>query len=174
MSYFLGGLNAQTAGMSGLVRTDESWYLRAGRGSFSHTRRQDSGYGSRCRYTTLWPGSSMTSGDKSADFGFFGHGQDGGTEYFQSWSPWQRSMRGNGRLAHFSGYTYNAAGGILGGAVVQGFRTSDDQFVGQTASDDNGYYTLGTPYPSVQHYLVAYAAGSPDVAGTTVNTLTTT
>lgn len=60
-------------------------------------------------------------------------------------------------------------------AIVQGFRTSDDAYVGQDVSRDDGTYVLATDNAgSVQHYLVAYKPGSPDTAGTTVNTLTPT
>ena len=59
--------------------------------------------------------------------------------------------------------------------VVQGFLTETDALVRETTADSNGRYELGTEYASpTQHYLVAYSAGSPDIAGTTVNTLTAT
>lgn len=176
MSYYLGGLNAQFGPTYQVYRSDESWYLRAGRRSLSHTRRQDSGFGSRCRYTTLWPASRLQSGDRTADFGMFGDDWgDPGGDFYESWSPWQRSLRGNGRAAQFTpGYTYNDVGGILGGAEVQIFLTSNDAYVGNTFSDNNGWYQAWSVYPGQQHYFVAYAPGSPDVAGTTVRTLTPT
>lgn len=61
------------------------------------------------------------------------------------------------------------------GAIVQAFVTSDDRYVGEVQSRQDGSYDLGVEtLPGVQHYLVAYKPGSPDVAGTTVNTLTST
>ena len=39
-------------------------------------------------------------------------------------------------------------------------------------SDANGYYEFRTAIPAELYYVVAYKAGAPDVAGTTVNTLT--
>ena len=57
-------------------------------------------------------------------------------------------------------------------AIVQGYRTTDDAYVGEVQANTDGTYTLGTQNGSaVAHYLVAYKAGSPDIAGTTVNTL---
>lgn len=113
------------------------------------------------------------AGDVSAGGIMFGDDAAQGSDFYDSWSPWQRSMRGNGRLARFAaGYTYNSVGGILGGATVQVFRSSDDLYVSETQSDDTGRFEAFTPYPGVPHYFVAYAAGSPDVTGATVNTLT--
>jgi hypothetical protein len=61
------------------------------------------------------------------------------------------------------------------GVIVQGFVTATDAYVGEVQSNLDGTYTLPTDTaPGVQHYLVAYKAGAPDTAGTTVNTLTST
>lgn len=71
------------------------------------------------------------------------------------------------------GFTQDQNGNPLGNCIVQGFVTANDVFVGQTTSDTSGWYKLPTPYSiSTNHYIVAYKAGSPAVAGTTVNTLT--
>jgi len=57
-------------------------------------------------------------------------------------------------------------------ATVQGFVTATDAYVGEDVSRLDGSYTLGTnQLKTTAHYLVAYKAGSPDIAGTTVNTL---
>lgn len=71
-----------------------------------------------------------------------------------------------------TGVTKNSVGAALGGCIVQLFETATDRFVVETVSDPTTgvfvfYVGLGTgPY-----YAVAYLAGAPDVAGTTVNTL---
>lgn len=69
-----------------------------------------------------------------------------------------------------TGVTRDSAGNPLGTCVVHCFRTADDRFMAQTTSDASGEFTVfavGTgPF-----YLVAYKAGTTDVAGTTVNTL---
>lgn len=69
------------------------------------------------------------------------------------------------------GTTYDSGGTPLANVVVQAFRSIDEKFVGTTTSDLGGYYECPTIFAD-QHYLVAYKAGSPDLAGTTVNTLT--
>jgi len=72
--------------------------------------------------------------------------------------------------AAIRGVTKDSAGAPLGGATVQLFRAADDSFRSETIADGAGNYVL---YPDVggPFYIVAYLAGAPDVAGTTVNTL---
>lgn len=76
---------------------------------------------------------------------------------------------GVGRTA-ITGVTKTSTGLPLGACTVQLFQTSDDTFLAEVVSSAAGVYAL---YPDVAgpFYLVAYKAGSPDVAGTTVNTL---
>jgi hypothetical protein len=70
-----------------------------------------------------------------------------------------------------TGVTKNSTGAIIGAAVVQLFRTTDDAIIGETTSDAaTGVYTFW-PTVSGPFYCVAYKTGSPDLAGTTVNTL---
>lgn len=69
------------------------------------------------------------------------------------------------------GTTRDSGGSVLGNCIVQGFVTTGDVFVGEMTSDPAGYFEFPTQYTGA-HYLVCYKAGSPDVAGTSVNTLT--
>lgn len=69
-----------------------------------------------------------------------------------------------------TGITKNSTGAALGGCTVDLFRTLDDLFLGTTTSDGSGNYSLVAPIGG-PFYVVAYLAGAPDVAGTTVNTL---
>ena len=69
-----------------------------------------------------------------------------------------------------SGVTKDSAGASLGSCVVQLFRTPSDTLVAEITSDASGNYSFSNP-GSGPFYVVAYKAGSPDVAGTTVNTL---
>jgi len=71
-----------------------------------------------------------------------------------------------------SGFTRDSAGAILPSCPVHLFRTSDDLLMDVGTSDANGYYEFRTAIPAELYYVVAYKAGAPDVAGTTVNTLT--
>lgn len=70
-----------------------------------------------------------------------------------------------------TGVTRDVSGNVLGSCVVKLYRTDNDQMVGFTTSDASGNYRIyaNTAYT---YYAVAYKAGSPDVEGTTVNTLT--
>lgn len=69
-----------------------------------------------------------------------------------------------------TGVTRDSAGAALGNCVVQLFRTVDDAIIYEGASDGSGNFSIYAPVTG-PFYLVAYKAGSPDVAGTTVNTL---
>jgi hypothetical protein len=68
------------------------------------------------------------------------------------------------------GVTRNEVGTPLGTCSVKAFVTADDTLTGSTTSDGSGNWVI---YPSADgpYYLVSYKTGSPDVAGTTVNTL---
>jgi len=71
-----------------------------------------------------------------------------------------------------TGITKDSTGAVLGGVTVQWFNTADDKLFYETTSDANGVYEFRTAgQPPNAYYLVAYKPGSPDVAGTTVNTL---
>lgn len=73
------------------------------------------------------------------------------------------------------GVCVDASDVAVANAIVQGFVTATDAFVGQVQANTDGTYTLATDTPAgTQHYLVAYKPGAPDTAGTTVNTLTPT
>jgi hypothetical protein len=68
------------------------------------------------------------------------------------------------------GVTRDAVGNVLPNCVVKAYRTSDDVMVGEVTSSGAGVYSVDVA-TGVDHYLVAYLDGTPDVAGTTVNTL---
>lgn len=76
-----------------------------------------------------------------------------------------------GRILTISGVTRDANNSPLGGCTVKLLRTRDDVETDQTTSDGSGNYTFATPSPHESYYVAAYLAGSPDVAGVTVNTL---
>lgn len=69
------------------------------------------------------------------------------------------------------GVTRDANGAPLGGVTVKLFHASDDTLVGSVVSDPFGNYTVTTPFYPDPHYLVFYKAGTPDVFGTSPNTL---
>lgn len=69
------------------------------------------------------------------------------------------------------GVTRNSAGAVLPACSVDLFQTMDDKLVDRAVSDANGNYEFRTAAVDLQYYVLAYKAGSPDVSGTTVNTL---
>lgn len=95
----------------------------------------------------------------------------GNVSKHMDFEPWHAGPGGSPGIKFIMGKCKDASGVAIGGAVVQGFRTTNDQFVRETQADDQGNYELGTEYPNEGHYLVAYSAGSPDRTGATVNTL---
>jgi hypothetical protein len=116
------------------------------------------------RSDVLWTRSRYVSGDS---------GVSAGTEIMpvtRFW--WVTNPKGAGGWSRITGITKDGAGAALGGCTVHLLRTADDVEVDQVVSDaGDGTYSVGAPTDGT-HYAVAYLPGSPDVAGTTVNTLT--
>lgn len=103
-------------------------------------------------------------------------GSDGAGWYDLSmkdlFEPYSCDGAGTQTLKFLKGQCVDASDVALAGVNVQAFRTSDDAFAGyEVQSRTDGSYDLPTNFPGVQHYVVAYIAGSPDRAGTTANTL---
>lgn len=141
---------------SAWTRAHNNWQRRSMQAAFDHVG-----------WCHLWPRSSFM-GDTAQVPGTFGTGADGG-DYFE---PPNFLGSGTQSVKFIKGVTYDANGAVLANAIVQGFVTATDTFVGEVTSNTDGTYILPTNNPSsAQHYVVAYKAGSPDVAGTTVNTL---
>ena len=69
-----------------------------------------------------------------------------------------------------TGITRDSAGSTLGSCTVKVFGSADDLMKATTTSDGSGNYsvTLAINQPV---YVVSYKTGSPDVSGTTLNTL---
>lgn len=73
-----------------------------------------------------------------------------------------------------SGITKDSTSTPLPFCTVQLFNTNDDTYIGEVTSDSVGAYSFTLDGNVNPKYAVAYLVGSPDVAGTTVNTLTPT
>ena len=126
----------------------------------------------RNRWNSLWSygckfGGGLLDGEP------IGRGQGlTGADMFE---PYSCDGDGTSISRFIRGSCVDSGGTAVANAIVQGFRTSDDAYVGQDVTRLDGTYTLATDTAAgTQHYLVAYKPGSPDVAGTTVNTLTPT
>lgn len=83
--------------------------------------------------------------------------------------------RSPGGRANFAlvGVSRDSAGAILASCVIDLMYTAGDVLHLTTTSDASGNFRFDT-MPNGPFYLVAYKPGSPDVAGTTVNTLAST
>jgi hypothetical protein len=58
--------------------------------------------------------------------------------------------------------------------MVDLMRAVDDVKLDSVTSDGTGAFAFRSARRDQAHYLIAYKPGSPDIAGTTVNTLTPT
>lgn len=127
----------------------------------------------RNKWRSLWPGPSFMSGDPNSPMT---HGGDD-SAYGGANLAYDLPTHGAGsqNTKFLKGTCLDSVGAIVANAILEAFRTADNVMVGQATSFANGTYIIGTDNPvSTQHYIVAYKAGSPDIAGTTVNTLTPT
>jgi hypothetical protein len=143
------------------VRPDWSWQ-----------RRSAKTWKDRNAWISCWPTSRFCGGGDAGQ-GYQPVGQGVGDSGM--YEPYSCDGEGTQTKRFLRGITKDATLAVVANAIVQGFVTSTDAFVGEVTSGADGTYTLGTEtVAGVQHYLVAYKAGSPDIAGTTVNTLTST
>ena len=69
-----------------------------------------------------------------------------------------------------SGVTRDSSSNPLAGCTVKLYDTPTDALIAQTVSDASGNYSFTVSLYG-PFYVVAYLPGSPDVAGTTINTL---
>lgn len=70
-----------------------------------------------------------------------------------------------------SGVTRDKDGTALATCAVSLFRTADNVLMEQLTSDSDGAFSFSAVGLGETYYVVAYKAGSTDLAGTTVNTL---
>ena len=69
-----------------------------------------------------------------------------------------------------TGVTRDSTGAVLANCHVDLFISNADVLRAETTSDASGNFSFGNPGTG-PFYIVAYKTGSPDVAGTTANTL---
>lgn len=113
----------------------------------------------------LWPRSSFQGADGTAIANIW----DGAHQIWE----WNFPPTGVHVRKKISGVTKDSTGAVLGGATVQIFNTTTGLLVDTVVSDSAGNYYASDPN-AVSCFAVGYETGSPDVAGTTVNTLTGT
>lgn len=91
------------------------------------------------------------------------------------WEPYSCDGGGTQSVNFFLGTCKDASDVAVANAIVQGFVTATDAYLGEVQANTDGTYALGVQVSKATPcYLVAYKAGSPDVTGATVNTLLAT
>lgn len=115
----------------------------------------------------LWPNSRMSGGDPTVPMSLAGVDSNNTAKRWEL----HPDEGGSQAMKKIIGTTRDASGNPLGTCVVKGYLTSNDQFLRQLTSDANGYFEFCSEFSGAAHYLVGYRPGSPDVEGTTVNTL---
>lgn len=113
----------------------------------------------------VWPRSRMLG----ADYANIAPAWDNASGYWE----WPVAGMGHRHPKVITGVTKDSSGNPLGGVTVQLFNSATGALVDTAISDSVGNYRLGDPN-NVNSFVVAYEAGSPDVAGTTKNNLTGT
>lgn len=121
------------------------------------------------RWYSLWSfGCRVACGSPS--------GSDGAAprdlSYPDLFEPFSCDGEGSQSKNFLRGTCKDSGGTPVANAIVQAFVTATDAFAGEVQGNTDGTYTLGVEQSkATPHYLVAYKVGSPDIAGTTVNTL---
>lgn len=121
---------------------------------------------SRSSLMAQWPQSSLRGTD-GAQIAVQALRAGAPGAYLMATMPWRSGARWPYVLA---GIAKDSAGAALGGAMVRAFLTATDVEQAETISAADGAYSVGVP-SNAAHYVVSYKAGSPDVAGVSLNTL---
>jgi len=164
MSAFISGLvnTAAIMGMQGVKFNDETvhdpaFQYRASLPDSRHINVNGVDY--------MWPRSGRIGGASGAVAG-----ANGALDPTRQYYEWPSQHVGSHVRKKISGITRNSDGSINGGATVQLFNTVTGALVDTQVSDAGGFYTLTDPN-NVASFVVAYEAGSPDIAGTSKNNL---
>ena len=139
---------------------------------WSWQQRSPKTWKDRNQWYSLWSYGCRIGGGDLEGYAVNGAGGLSSKDLFE---PYSCDGEGTQTKRFIKGTVLDSVSVPVSGAIVQGFVTATDAFVGEVQSREDGSYDLGTEtIAGVQHYLVAYKPGSPDTAGTTVNTLTST
>lgn len=167
MSYLYGNGGGVSGGVLAIHDEERGVLFRAPGGAGVYHLRSRETSRAQSPGPLLWPRSRMLSGDPSVPLAALGIEEMSGAAF----EAFQDCDGGKNRYWYLRGTCVDEIGNPLGGATVQAFVTAGDIFAGEIACDDRGVYEVPTPWSGSPHYLVAYYPGSPDKAGTSVNTL---
>lgn len=161
-----GGFSAQsgTQQPSMADRTAPRW--------FNWQRTSPTTWKDRNQWNSLWSWGCRVG--YGAPFGSDGAASRdlGWTDLFE---PYSCDGDGTQSRNFLRGTCVDASDVSVANAIVQGYVTATDAYLGEVQGNTDGTYSLGVEASKATPcYLVAYKAGSPDIAGTTVNTLTPT
>ena len=104
--------------------------------------------------------------------GFYGdYAVDVGVQAGQPYGNLERIGQAGASRLGFIGTTRDANGTLIGGVTCSLFHTSDRLWIMDTVSAADGSFFLQSPFAGDQHFIVFYKAGTPEIFGTTKQTL---
>lgn len=112
--------------------------------------------------TPYWPTKGGFCGDYANDIGILQAVYAG---------PLERIAQGAASRLSFAGVSRDQYGAPVAGVTCSLFHTSDRLWIMDVVSNTDGSYILYTTYSPDQHFIVFNKSGSPDVIGTTKQTL---
>lgn len=149
-----------------MLQDDNRWDAR----NRDYGRRALKTVNDKVGWSSRWPRPSFGG---AGAFDYCLQNQEYGSGF--QFEPFSCAEYGSPQNRFIKGICKDASSAVVANATVQAFRTSDDLYVGEGVSRNDGSYDCPVATVSgVNHYLVAYKSGSPDITGATVNTLTST
>lgn len=169
MSRFVGAGASADAGHSIFSISDEDRSeLYQSRFFYSYQQRGFHSSITKHEFFSLWPRSYFACGDPTAPAAYLGQDQsDIGGQY--EFGNVYECAGSSVRFYFMRGLVTDSSSNIYAGANVFMFLTSTNQLVSSGVSDQNGNYSLPTPY-NAAHYVVAQYSNT--LVGTTLNTIT--
>ncbi len=134
---------------------------------YNYQQRHPTSNMDKNRFTTLWPRTSMISGDETANTYMIGNDNEETGGLFESWST---VFTGAARSWFLKGQVRDPSGNALAAARIEWFLTATDVYMGYCITDQNGFYSMPFVVGTGTVYGVANYANNTYI-GATVNTL---
>lgn len=171
MSYFLWHNIGDMSGSWLGILDEEKCDLYKPRFGFNYQHRSNDTIVPDTPFLELWPCSAFASGDQTQGYYMLGGDQAAADCGWSAWEPWSASSGGSHKDYFVQGVVTDNSGNPLASAAVSMFLTATDAFVARGQTDQNGNFSLPSPFGGQSHYIVAnYASGT--YVGASVNTLT--